>query len=306
MNEIKCTSCQTKINNGETTFSCPFCNFIFCARCARSYSDFSRFKCIKCGQISDLPPAFREQKRQNNTIVNCSHLVDVRVIQRDLVYIVGIPIKYAHEDTLLKYEFFGQYGPIKKVVVNSSHIHSLPNQNLSVSAYITFRNYEDAMECIYSLENFVLEGNQLKASFGTTKYCSSFLRGQRCTNPECMYLHHSGEQSDSFSKDEITGSSSRFVDITRPTRPPDYNDYLKQDKRPTILPPRRIMKKASVVIKKAHQKTADNSSFFDYLNKEEKPEPIVFEDHPGVALNVQLRLGGPSVRSVFNTLLSEQ
>ena len=106
----------------------------------------------------------------------------------------------------IRYESFGQCGRITKVVVNSTHVHSGPNQTPSVSANITFGNNEDALECIYSLENFSLDGNQLKASFGATRYCSSFLRGMNCTNPDCMYLHHSGDQGDSFSKDEITGS----------------------------------------------------------------------------------------------------
>lgn len=29
----------------------------------------------------------------------------------------------------------------------------------------------------------------MKVSFGTTKYCSHFLRGNDCPNPDCFYLH---------------------------------------------------------------------------------------------------------------------
>lgn len=29
----------------------------------------------------------------------------------------------------------------------------------------------------------------LKVSFGTTKYCSHFLRGHDCPNADCFYLH---------------------------------------------------------------------------------------------------------------------
>ena len=31
-----------------------------------------------------------------------------------------------------------------------------------------------------------------RASFGTTKYCNYFLRGQECTNTDCLYLHSIG------------------------------------------------------------------------------------------------------------------
>jgi RNA recognition motif-containing protein len=206
---------------------------------------------------------------------------------------VGIPVLLAKEEILSTYKYFGQYGPIKKVVVNASHVHSCPNQAPSVSAYVTFRNIDDALECIYSLESFSLEGNQLKASFGTTKYCSCFLRGQKCNNPDCMYLHHSGDPTDSFSKDEITGSCSRFVDMTRPSRPADYNDFLKQDSRPTVLPPRRILKKPIVRRVSPDEGPAE----------EDEPIPAILDDGPGVSLAVQLGLGRPSVRDVFYTLL---
>lgn len=300
--EQTCFLCQSVLSP-PSFLTCSHCGCALCLSCTQSLNESFKITCPNCKEVVDLPPNLREQLKSRPPVVSFTHLVDVRVIQRDLVYIVGIPIKYAHEDTLLKYEFFGQYGPIKKAVVNSNHVHLLPNQNLSVSAYITFRNYEDAIECIYSLENFILEGNQLKASFGTTKYCSFFLRGQKCTNPDCMYLHHSGEKSDSFSKDEITGSSSRFIDMTRPTRPSDYGDYMKQDKRPTILPPRRILKKTGV-IKKIQQKENENS-FLDSLSKNENQDPIIIEGHPNVSLISQLKLGAPSLRSIFNTLLED-
>ncbi len=39
----------------------------------------------------------------------------------------------------------------------------------------------------------VLAGKQVKACFGTTKYCNAFLKGVSCNNPECLYLHDIGE-----------------------------------------------------------------------------------------------------------------
>jgi hypothetical protein len=34
-----------------------------------------------------------------------------------------------------------------------------------------------------------LSDRPLKVSFGTTKYCSHFIRGNSCPNPDCFYLH---------------------------------------------------------------------------------------------------------------------
>ena len=295
--ESACTACQGRTDS-DGRFTCAHCGGVFCLSCVRQACE-ARLACPRCLQdVEGSPRAVKPRV----AMVKCSQLVDVRVIQRDLVYVVGIPLQFANEDTLLKYEFFGQYGPIKKVVVNSTHVHSGPNQTPSVSAYITFRNNEDALECIYSLENFSLDGNQLKASFGTTKYCSSFLRGMKCTNPDCMYLHHSGDQGDSFSKDEITGSCSRFVDMTRPSRPPSYNEFPKQDTRPTVLPPRRILKRSPMAMKRAAPRELKGNTFLDMLAQDD-PEPVIVVDEPcGLSLSAQFGLHRASVRSIYYTL----
>jgi CCR4-NOT transcription complex subunit 4 len=51
------------------------------------------------------------------------HLVNVRVIQRNLVYVVGIAQNICKEEVLRKIEFFGKYGTIVKLQC------SLPNNN---------------------------------------------------------------------------------------------------------------------------------------------------------------------------------
>jgi CCR4-NOT transcription complex subunit 4 len=33
------------------------------------------------------------------------------------------------------------------------------------------------------------DGKLIRASFGTTKYCSYFLRGNPCINKNCLFLH---------------------------------------------------------------------------------------------------------------------
>ena len=50
-----------------------------------------------------------------------------------------------------------------------------------------------------------------RASFGTTKYCTYFLRNLPCNNPDCMYLHELGETDDSFTKEEIASGYVTFV-----------------------------------------------------------------------------------------------
>ena len=67
------------------------------------------------------------------------HLANVRVMQRNLVYIIGLSLGVAKEDTLRSKVFFGRFGKIAKVVINKN---SLYNSNSvagpTVSAYITY------------------------------------------------------------------------------------------------------------------------------------------------------------------------
>ena len=149
------------------------------------------------------------------------NLGNVRVIQRNLVYITNLSVNIAKEEVrpvsstspfpsplqkqiLRQYEYFGQYGKIEKIVINKNNLYSINSPHgPSVSAYITFENKGDAHACIAAIDGFWIENRALRASFGTTKYCTQFLRSQTCNNPDCMYLHALGDESDSFSKEEI-------------------------------------------------------------------------------------------------------
>ena len=53
----------------------------------------------------------------------------------------------------------------------------------SASAYVTYHRPEDALKAIHAVNNVYVDGRTLKASLGTTKYCSHFLRGSQCPKP---------------------------------------------------------------------------------------------------------------------------
>jgi CCR4-NOT transcription complex subunit 4 len=150
------------------------------------------------------------------------------VVQRNLVYIVGLPLNLADEDVrhfflekpviisydLLSYgltgiflfsfqllqrkEYFGQYGKVLKVSMSRTAtglIQQFPNNTCSV--YITYGKEEEAIRCIQSVHGFILDGKALKACFGTTKYCHAWLRNVVC--PICTLVLLSGPQKFSFS-----------------------------------------------------------------------------------------------------------
>ncbi|KCZ81520.1 hypothetical protein H312_01098 [Anncaliia algerae PRA339] len=125
---------------------------------------------------------------------------NVRVIQRNLVYVIGIPHKYASEEILKSKNFFGQFGEIKKIVINRRLVN---NVETTISAYITFKYIKEAENAIAEVDETVLDNRIIKCTYGTTKYCAFFLKNSVCQNNECMYLHSTGRDEDTITKDEM-------------------------------------------------------------------------------------------------------
>jgi CCR4-NOT transcription complex subunit 4 len=47
-----------------------------------------------------------------------------------------------------------------------------------------------------------------RASFGTTKYCNTYLRHMPCHSPDCLFLHEVGEE-DGLTKEDVAVSHAR-------------------------------------------------------------------------------------------------
>lgn len=130
--------------------------------------------------------------------LNFTHMSNMRVIQRKLVYIINLPPSVADESTLLRYEYFGQYGTITKCCVNKH------NAFAGYGAYITYSTEEEAAKCIKACQGFKLDGNVLTTTYGTTKYCSYFLRGMNCPKVDCLYLHKMAPPCDNLNREQVS------------------------------------------------------------------------------------------------------
>ena len=83
----------------------------------------------------------------------------------------------------------------------------------------------------------------MRASYGTTKYCMTFLRGQTCSDHGCMNLHEWGDEKDCFTKEDLTTLyASRWCSLfclliaLQETYPQRYrgqaaNGYGQEDRR---------------------------------------------------------------------------
>jgi CCR4-NOT transcription complex subunit 4 len=138
--------------------------------------------------------------------LNPENLLNVRILQRNLVYVIGLSASVAKEEVLRKKEYFGRFGKILKVAVNRKPTQTSNSQKSSCSAYVTFKREEDALDAIQNINGTVLDGRTVRATFGTTKYCSFFLKNASCSNPNCLYLHELADDKDCFLKDDLNAS----------------------------------------------------------------------------------------------------
>ncbi|CAK7897668.1 general negative regulator of transcription subunit 4 [[Candida] anglica] len=221
-----CQFCYNNIRqNPELNGRCPACR--------RLYDDESvEYKSISAEEYRlqqsrrekrEREKKQREKEKKENEMANKKHLAGLRVVQKNLVYVTGLNPPCSPDDlhsVLRSDKYFGQYGKISKIVINkksptgptpgapvasssvgaTQHHHSNPG----LVVYVTFARKEDALKCINELDGSLCDGRILRAAHGTTKYCSSYLRGHPCPNPNCMFLHEPGEEADSYTRKDLS------------------------------------------------------------------------------------------------------
>ncbi|XP_037957103.1 putative mediator of RNA polymerase II transcription subunit 26 isoform X2 [Teleopsis dalmanni] len=216
----ECPLCMEPLEVDDLNFYPCTCGYQICRFCWHRIRTDENELCPACRKAypenpADFTPltqeemiAFKSQKRQRDQqrrqkiTENRKHLANVRVVQKNLVFVVGLPPRLADADILKKHEYFGKYGKIHKVVINPSTTYA-GVQGPSASAYVTYVHNSDALRAIQSVNNIMIDGRLIKTSLGTTKYCSHFMKNQQCPKSDCMYLHELGDSEASFTKEEM-------------------------------------------------------------------------------------------------------
>ena len=200
-------------------------------------------------------------------------LSDARIITKNLVYIIGLSSNIAHKEKLNKYEYLGQYGTIQKIVVNRSKAYNLNSvHGPSYSAYVTYSKPYEASIAILSLDDKMIDNHIIRASFGTTKYCSYFLKGIECTNKECLFLHKLAGENDIIKRGELTVNKNIFneqhkyaIKIADIFNPEVKKKILSMKKKKTVFPSPDIIYKTITVIEK--EKTGNSKNKKNSANK---------------------------------------
>lgn len=152
---------------------------------------------------------------------------NIRVLQKNLVYAVGLAAEICDEELLKGSQYFGQFGKIIKVgcrcarnFAMHSHLNvhrflsTAPRQLLLASrrpaavhtsrtnarrmpsaasrAWMTSFGWVCENASTYALTPLWGTGRHVRVCYGTTKYCNAFLKGLPCNNQDCLYLHDIG------------------------------------------------------------------------------------------------------------------
>ncbi|KAJ3107757.1 transcriptional repressor general negative regulator of transcription subunit 4 [Phlyctochytrium planicorne] len=255
--DLECPLCMEEIDITDKYFKpCPcgyqICRFCWnhikedlnglCPACRRPFSDESvEFKPVSPEEIVRIKNAKKRREKEKKEMDNAArrHLANARVVQKNLIYILGLPPKYCTEEILRSNEFFGQYGKISRVIINRrGHGHTPVISALSpTGVYVTYLKKEDALRAIEAVDGTVYDGRVIRVTHGTTKYCSYFLKNQVCQNPNCQYLHEPAEEADTYAKEEV----GRQLVRDRQPRPVPFASLLshfkKEEKEESALPP---------------------------------------------------------------------
>ncbi|KAM9334589.1 CCR4-NOT transcription complex subunit 4 [Symphorus nematophorus] len=217
---MECPLCMEPLEIDDVNFFPCTCGYQICRFCWHRIRTDENGLCPACRKPYPEDPAVykplsqeelqrikNEKKQKQNEkkqkiTENRKHLASVRVVQRNLVFVVGLSQRLADPEVLKRPEYFGKFGKIHKVVINNSTSYA-GSQGPSASAYVTYIRSEDALRAIQCVNNVVVDGRTLKASLGTTKYCSYFLKSMQCPKPDCMYLHELGDEAASFTKEAM-------------------------------------------------------------------------------------------------------
>jgi len=266
--DFKCPICFEDLDLTDRSFKPCNCGFQVCLWCYKDIKEKLNGRCPACrapykDQVESRAPDAaqlqkemrksqaaknrRKEKRARGTAQGSAGAMDkkalatMRVLQRNLMYVVGLSGRIAKEEILKKKQFFGKFGKLLKIVVNKK---VLGNGVTSYCAYVTFRNAKDAELAIKKINGSILDGTRIKATYGTTKYCTNFLRGITCTNPTCLYLHYLARPEDCFSKEDLssvdTFNYQELLDLSKqasvPSTIPQAATRKLQDTKAQVVP----------------------------------------------------------------------
>ncbi|KAK2947790.1 putative CCR4-NOT transcription complex subunit 4 [Blattamonas nauphoetae] len=167
----ECPICSGEMDEmDQTFFPCP-CHFQLCAFCYNTISKSDHPNCPYCRQPYDednhvyhKKPEAPKQKQPAKKVDKLDDrdveaLSKKRVLQRNLVYVTGLPPKIATDEILRSDHFFGRFGQVTYIEVA---VPPNVNRNHLKCAYISYADDESAKKAIEALNKVPYAGSIIK------------------------------------------------------------------------------------------------------------------------------------------------
>ena len=196
---------------------------------------------FRTNQLNNIP--FRNIYCQMQDLT--SLYIQSRIIQRNLVYLIGLSSQLVKLEPKLKnFEYFGQYGKIVKLVLNKNKIYNSNGANgPSYTCFVTYSSEAESSLAILSLDNTMIDNHEIKANYGTTKYCMNFLKNLECKNKDCIYLHKFADKKDIVSREIMNSNKDIFhqqrlmaIELSQILTNEKYNELYKSRNIKTVFP----------------------------------------------------------------------
>ncbi|MEN2495430.1 MAG: CCR4-NOT transcription complex subunit 4 [Marteilia pararefringens] len=146
---------------------------------------------------------------------------DIRVVQKNLLYIFGIGPRWATENQLRT--LCSQFGRIEKVKISENREYKGVRKHC-LSAHVLYASEEDAFLALKCLPQIHKE---LRVQYGTSKYCQHFLAGRICPKGKhCIFLHE--RKSEELRRIEVVRNniSSDYLARNKTDEDEDYRMSL--------------------------------------------------------------------------------
>ena len=212
-----------------------------------------------------------------------STYIKSRIIQKNLVYLIGLSLDLVKiENKLKSFEYFGQYGKILKLVINKKKVYNSNGPNgPSYICFVTYSTEEESSLAILSLDNTIIDNHKIKANYGTTKYCMNFLKKWECKNKDCIYLHKLADEKDIVSREIMNTNKDIFpqqrlmaIELSKILTNEKYHELYKNKNIKTIFPNGFSVYSKDLVIKYIKEKNLGIALNLNYSELTIEKEPL--------------------------------
>eukprot|EP00592_Proboscia_alata_P001613 CAMPEP_0194372154 /NCGR_PEP_ID=MMETSP0174-20130528/20463_1 /TAXON_ID=216777 /ORGANISM="Proboscia alata, Strain PI-D3" /LENGTH=536 /DNA_ID=CAMNT_0039150495 /DNA_START=27 /DNA_END=1637 /DNA_ORIENTATION=- len=215
------------------------------------------------------------------------HLADVSVVQKNVVWITGLPTYYSRNNL---FPLVGKYGRIDKCAVNPQN-HPFPlhdNGAGNSTAYVAYSNERSAGNAVNAINGTKLGTNRIRATIGENSYCSAFIKGFDCEDGCCLYLHEVANNNDRINcvtNPQFSGSRNRLRSFEKVVNQnknhpsiPDWNMSNSKARTETY---------AMVVTQTVEEKRTLSSTNTSVLSMSAKKSPLKSSNAPLRSMDFQ-------------------